>query len=206
MVEAVLAEAECGFGDLDAIAVTVGPGAFTGLRIGLAAARGMALAAGLPLVGVTTLEAVAHGVPRAQTGSNLLVALDSKRDDLYVQPFDTALAPLAPPAALLPAAIGAALARAVPPGRLGVVGDAADRALAAISGQPDFQTDQVNRLFQTKPDCDRHPFTENHGTLGNFYLELAQPSVDDFLFGHKKQDDRQKHKAQRNHHRSQDTP
>ena len=68
MVGAVLAEAGCGFKDLDAIAVTVGPGAFTGLRIGLAAARGMALAAELPLIGVTTLEAVVHGVPPSRIG------------------------------------------------------------------------------------------------------------------------------------------
>ena len=140
MVGTVLAEAGCGFNDLDAIAVTVGPGAFTGLRIGLAAARGMALAAELPLIGVTTLEAVVHGVPPSRIGdASLLAALDSKRDDIYVQPFDHGLAALAPPAALMPAAIEAALAISVPPGRLGVVGDAADRALAAIAGNPAYR-------------------------------------------------------------------
>jgi len=148
MIGAVLAEAGCGFDDLDAIAVTVGPGAFTGLRIGLAAARGMALAADLPLIGVTTLEAVAHGVPSSRVGGDsLLAALDSKRDDIYVQPFDAALAPLAPPAALMPAAIAAALAASVPPGRLGVVGDAAERALAAIAGDPAFRP----RLLDAPP-------------------------------------------------------
>ncbi len=140
MVGAVLAEAGCGFNDLDAFAVTVGPGAFTGLRIGLAAARGMALAADLPLIGVTTLEAVVHGVPPSRIGNaSLLAALDSKRDDIYLQPFDPGLAALAPPAALMPAAIEAALAISVPPGRLGVVGDAADRVLAAIAGDPAYR-------------------------------------------------------------------
>ena len=59
MVEAVLAEAGAAYGDLDLLATTVGPGTFTGLRVGLAAARGLAVAGGLPVVGVTTLEALA---------------------------------------------------------------------------------------------------------------------------------------------------
>ncbi len=75
MVLDVLAEAGCGFSQLDLLAVTVGPGAFTGLRIGLAAARGMALASGIPCLGVTTLEAVAHGVPEGERAADpLLVA------------------------------------------------------------------------------------------------------------------------------------
>ncbi|MCH7931874.1 MAG: tRNA (adenosine(37)-N6)-threonylcarbamoyltransferase complex dimerization subunit type 1 TsaB, partial [Proteobacteria bacterium] len=53
MVEAVMAEAGLAFADLDLVATTVGPGTFTGLRVGLAAARGLALAGGLPIVGVT---------------------------------------------------------------------------------------------------------------------------------------------------------
>ena len=60
MIQDVMLEAHQAFEELDAVAVTVGPGAFTGLRIGLAAARGMALALGVPCLGVTTLETVAH--------------------------------------------------------------------------------------------------------------------------------------------------
>lgn len=103
------ASADCpgGVMDLDCLAVTVGPGAFTGVRIGLAAAGGMAAAAGLPLIGLTTLEVVAAAEP--SEGRPLLVALNSKRRDVYVQLFDAAGAALTAPQALLPEAISALL-------------------------------------------------------------------------------------------------
>lgn len=103
MLVALLADAGVGFADLDAVAVSVGPGAFTGLRIGLAAARGIALAAGLPCFGTTTLEAIADDVGERRragavpAGLPLLVGLDTKRRDLYGQAFDAAGVPLGPP-------------------------------------------------------------------------------------------------------------
>ena len=88
MVEETMAAAESGFEALDLIAVTVGPGAFTGLRIGLAAARGLALAANRPVAGVTTLEAVAAATEAGERrGRTLVVALETKRRDLYLQRF-----------------------------------------------------------------------------------------------------------------------
>ncbi len=111
MVRRVLAAARLGFGDLDLIAVTVGPGGFTGLRVGLATARGIALAADLPCVGVTTLEAIAAAIPqRARAGRVVLVVLETKRGDYYGQAFSAAGAALAAPrtidAAMFPDLVG----------------------------------------------------------------------------------------------------
>ena len=89
MIEEVLAEAGVAHADLDALAVTVGPGAFTGVRIGLAAARGYALALGIPQIGVTCFEAVAQALSdEGRADRPLLVLLDAKRQDLYAQFFD----------------------------------------------------------------------------------------------------------------------
>jgi tRNA threonylcarbamoyladenosine biosynthesis protein TsaB len=84
MVREVMAAAGLGFEALDLIAVTIGPGHFTGLRVGLAAAQGLSLALDRPLAGVTTLEAVAAA---AGEDGPLAVALESKRVDLYLQVF-----------------------------------------------------------------------------------------------------------------------
>lgn len=130
LIETVMAESGVAFPALDHIAVTVGPGAFTGLRVGLAAAQGIALATGKPLGGVTTLEAVAHAVDmHAREGTVLLVAIESKRRELFVQSFAADLSPLDAPAAVLPEN----LCTHVPPGALVVAGDAAVRAEEALA-------------------------------------------------------------------------
>lgn len=100
MVETLLQEAGLAVGDMDGLAVTVGPGAFTGLRIGLAAARGFGVASMLPVIGVTTLEALAFGV--GQQDCPVLCALDAKRADLYCQLFGKTGHPLTEAQALLP--------------------------------------------------------------------------------------------------------
>jgi tRNA threonylcarbamoyladenosine biosynthesis protein TsaB len=98
MILHVMRQADVQFSDLDALAVSVGPGAFTGLRVGIAAARGIALAAGLSCLGVSTLELFADGVDWVQVGSaKVLVTLDTKRDDFYTQLF-AASRPLSTPA------------------------------------------------------------------------------------------------------------
>ena len=134
MIEAVMAEAGIAYPALDAIAVTCGPGGFTGVRIGLATARALALACARPVIGVSNFEAVAASVPEdARTGRSLAAVIDAKRSDLYVQAFGvtpggTDLKPAAPARAIAPADLDSYL----PAGPLLLVGDAADTALAAL--------------------------------------------------------------------------
>ncbi len=133
MVQDTMAEAGIGFADLSRIGVTVGPGTFTGLRVGLAAARGFALAANCPLVGVTTLEAAVYGLEAdVRAGHTLLAAIESRRDDLFVQPFSADLCPLANPADVLPADLPAFAVAHLPTGPLLIVGDAAARTAQAL--------------------------------------------------------------------------
>ncbi len=100
MVEAVLQAADRRYQQISLIAATVGPGSFTGVRIGLSAARGMAVAIPAPTVAVTTLEALADAVQdlrSAQDDRPLLVLIDSKRGDAYAQWFDRDGVPLTTP-------------------------------------------------------------------------------------------------------------
>ncbi|WP_198431741.1 tRNA (adenosine(37)-N6)-threonylcarbamoyltransferase complex dimerization subunit type 1 TsaB [Pseudorhodobacter sp. MZDSW-24AT] len=82
LLDALLAEAGLHWGDLSGIGVGTGPGNFTGVRISVAAARGLALSLGIPAIGVTRLEALAHGLPHPVT-----VVEDARRDEAYVQSF-----------------------------------------------------------------------------------------------------------------------
>jgi tRNA threonylcarbamoyladenosine biosynthesis protein TsaB len=130
MIAATLAEAEICAGALDLIAVTIGPGAFTGLRIGLAAARGLALATGVPLLGITSFAAVAAAVTATERqGRSLVVALDSKRSELYLQGFAADGMPLGPGALVSPAAWGGW----IPDGEVLLAGDGAPRLAAALA-------------------------------------------------------------------------
>ncbi len=128
MIAAVLAESGIAIDALDLIAVTTGPGGFTGLRIGLAAAHGLALARDLPLLGISSFEAVAGAVPPALREYPVLVALESTREELYLQRF----APQPEPAALVAPQDWASL---MPHGVVVLAGDGAPRLAAALDGR-----------------------------------------------------------------------
>lgn len=82
LLEALLADAAISWRDVTAIAVGTGPGNFTGVRIAVATARGLALGLNIPAVGVTRLEALAYGLPRP-----LRVVEDARRGMVYTQTF-----------------------------------------------------------------------------------------------------------------------
>lgn len=102
LVAEVMEAAGLAFSQLERIGVTVGPGSFTGLRVGLAFAQGLAAALGVPLAGVGTLEALA-----AEGGAGLVfAAIDARRDQVYLQAFSDGVALSAPDA--LPVGVAAA--------------------------------------------------------------------------------------------------
>src|SRR6185312_5662798 len=83
MAREVMADAGLAFDRLERIAVTVGPGSFTGLRVGIAFAKGLALALAAPAVGIGTLEALA-----AESAGLVFPAIDARRGQLYLQAFE----------------------------------------------------------------------------------------------------------------------
>jgi len=127
LIDATMREAGVAAAALQAVAVSTGPGGFTGIRTGLAAATGIALAAPAALIGVTSFAAVAAAVgPGPQP---LLVALDSRRREFYVQVYEPGGTPRGEAEAVAPETLAARVT-----GPLRVAGDAAEAAVAALAG------------------------------------------------------------------------
>jgi len=140
MIDDIMSATGLSASALDCVAVTTGPGSFTGIRVGIAAARGIAFAGGLPLIGISSFEAVAETVPAAALGDRpLLVALESRRADLYIQLFDAARRPLSEPAAYLPQTLASAIP-AAHGSAIVIIGDAVTRAAAPLAEHYDVAT------------------------------------------------------------------
>jgi tRNA threonylcarbamoyladenosine biosynthesis protein TsaB len=117
--------------DLRAVAVSAGPGSFTGLRIGMAAAKGLALALGIPLIAVPSFDAVARGIAGGmlpESPFTLCIAADARRGDVYAAAYDISSGAAQPrmPLRALPAD---ALPDHLPPGTW-LAGDAAENIAA----------------------------------------------------------------------------
>src|SRR5271166_3979117 len=87
LIARVMDQAEVEFGELDRIAVTTGPGSFTGLRVGISAARGIALATGKPAVGLSTLAAFAAPLIAADDPLPVVAVIDARHEHVYLQVF-----------------------------------------------------------------------------------------------------------------------
>jgi tRNA threonylcarbamoyladenosine biosynthesis protein TsaB len=175
LVDEALRDAALDYDALDVIAVNHGPGSFTGVRTGVAAARGLALALGRPVLAVNTLEVLAAALGPQPAGT-IVAALDARRGQVFVQSFDHRLAPLAAPSVLAPDEIrldegapplqlvgnGAALIRAALPEASPIVSADAEvdalgvarRALARLAaGERARPGQEVQPLYLRPPDA-----------------------------------------------------
>jgi len=111
MIAEILEEAGIGYGDINRIAVTTGPGTFTGVRVGIAAARGLALATGAELVGSTSLAVMAGSAIKASQKDiqHAAIATDARRGEVYFALYETGGRCIHEPAALAPHAAVALL-------------------------------------------------------------------------------------------------
>jgi tRNA threonylcarbamoyl adenosine modification protein YeaZ len=97
LIARVMDQSGIEFKELDRIAVTTGPGSFTGLRVGISAARGIALAAGKPAIGLSTLASLAAPHIAEDDTMTVVAAIDARHDNVYMQVFGPAGRTLVPP-------------------------------------------------------------------------------------------------------------
>jgi tRNA threonylcarbamoyladenosine biosynthesis protein TsaB len=154
LVSDVLAEAGLIFADLTRIAVTVGPGSFTGLRVGLAFAKGLGSALGLPVIGIGTLEAM--GAPLAGEPGLVAVVLEAKRGQVYFQAFERGHA-LTAPAGLNIDAAGALLVELSRTGAVTLVGSGTDHLAPLTPSARVERSDQVDPVFVAQLAAMRRP-------------------------------------------------
>jgi len=121
MIESALERAGIGYEGIGRIAVCTGPGSFTGVRIGVAAARGIALGRGIPVIGISRFEALAAQTRKIGAGGAVAICLAGRGGTVYLQAFGVDGAPLAAPEMTS----DTGLAAAIPPGCTRFAGDAA---------------------------------------------------------------------------------
>lgn len=126
LIDRVMARVETRFDGIDRVVVTIGPGSFTGLRIGLSAARAIGLALKVPVVGVSTLSALIAPYLGPEAGRVLAAAIDARHGQVYVQ----AIAPGGRPLIAPKVATLREVVRTLGTGGISVVGPAAPMIVA----------------------------------------------------------------------------
>jgi tRNA threonylcarbamoyl adenosine modification protein YeaZ len=152
LIARVMQRAGLTFAELDRIAVTTGPGSFTGLRVGISAARGIGLAAGKPVVGLTTLAAFAAPAIAADDSLPVVAVIDARHEHVYLQVFGPGGRTVVPPRlaplreALRVAATGAPRLTGTAAAMLAAAWPSGERSPRAVEqhGAPDI--DWVARL------------------------------------------------------------
>lgn len=165
LVAKIMGEAQTPFAGLDRIAVTTGPGSFTGLRVGLSAARGIALATGKPAFGLTTLAAFAAPHIAEDDSVALAVAIDARHDHVYLQVFGTGGRTLVAPRV---AGIRDAV-RIVANGKTRVVGPAANMLAAA------WPSNELPPLLVAASDVPDIAWVARLGAVANTGPEALKP-------------------------------
>jgi tRNA threonylcarbamoyladenosine biosynthesis protein TsaB len=134
-IEAVLALVGWELGELDAVVVDLGPGLFTGLRVGVATAKGLAQGLGVGVLGLSSLEVLAHAALDAGAARSVVSVVDARRGEVFAARFGPGLRVLSPAALYAPEALVAELtARHEAPSPVVAAGDGARRYAAVLSG------------------------------------------------------------------------
>ena len=100
LIDRVVSQVDGSFESLDRVAVTIGPGSYTGLRVGISAARAIGLAAGIPVIGVSTLSALLAPLMASETRKLLAAAVDAKHGQIYFQAIAPGGRTIIPPSVL----------------------------------------------------------------------------------------------------------
>ncbi|MBX3530604.1 MAG: tRNA (adenosine(37)-N6)-threonylcarbamoyltransferase complex dimerization subunit type 1 TsaB [Rhizobiaceae bacterium] len=171
VIAEALSAAGRAYRDITGIAVAVGPGSFTGIRVGVSTARGLALALKVPSTGVGTLDAIAGETQALFPGRSLVVAIDARREEVYTAAWDADGALVAPPAvtglddavALTASLVDPVLAGSAAPALIAAAGGAHDvastlatadiAAYARLAARRGFSGERPKPLYLRPPDA-----------------------------------------------------
>ncbi|MGK2860756.1 MAG: tRNA (adenosine(37)-N6)-threonylcarbamoyltransferase complex dimerization subunit type 1 TsaB [Chitinophagaceae bacterium] len=100
VIQKLISKPKLSFKDIDALAVTMGPGSYTGLRVGLSAAKGLCFASGLPLIGINTLEMMAHPM-LAEEMDLICPVIDARRMEVFMAVYNKKMEEIVKPCAMI---------------------------------------------------------------------------------------------------------